>query len=171
MDLKAEIIREHSRQQAQMIADWVGADKKRLAKLMDIFLNDDGVLAQRSSWIVNMVNDKHPELILPYLEAVIKRMQQPGSHDAVKRNMVRILEHTDIPEPVHGIVMTACFDFLADPKETIAVRCFSMNVLDNLSKVYPEIRPELIMLVQNQLENGASAGFKVRARRILKGSR
>lgn len=170
MDIKAEILQEHSKQQAEKIAAWVGSDKKRLAQLIDVFLNGDSVLTQRSSWIVNLVNDKQPELVLPYLEQLVNRMNEPGVHVAVKRNVVRILEHTqDMPEALHGPVMNACFDFLADPKEAIGVHCFSMVVLDNLSKVYPELRQELVALIEERLEQGASAGFKVRARRIMKG--
>jgi hypothetical protein len=74
----------------------------------------------------------------------------------------------DIPEPHHGVVMNSCFDFLADPQETIAVRCFSMSVLDNLSKIYPEIRQELVAILEDGLANEATAGFRARAKKILK---
>ena len=149
MDLREEILQEHSRLQTLKIAEWLGSDKKRLAQLMDLFLHDEGKVVQRAAWVVRMVYDKRPESVLPYLEHLINKMNEPGVHVAVKRNVVGILQDVTIPESLQGQVMNSCFDFLADPKETIAVRCFSMTVLDNLSKTYPEIRQELVAILND----------------------
>lgn len=171
MDLREEILQEHSRMQTLKIADWIGSDKKRLAQLMDIFLHDEHKVVQRAAWVLRMVYDKHPKNVLPYLEQLINKMNEPGVHVAVKRNVVGILQDVAIPESLQGQVMNTCFDMLADPKETIAVRCHSMTVLDNLSKTYPEIRQELVTIIQDQLEQETTAGFKSRAKKILKSGR
>lgn len=168
MDLRSEILQEHSRLQTLKIADWISSDKKRVAQLMDIFMNDESKVVQRAAWLIRMVYDKHPGIILPYMEQHINRMIEPGVHVAVKRNVVGILQDAAIPEPLQGQVMNACFDMLADPKETIAVRCHSMTVLDNLSKTYPEIRHEIVAIIRNQLEQETTAGFRARAKKILK---
>ncbi len=167
MDLRAEISQEHSKQQTEHIAAWIGGDKKRLAKLMDIFFGDDRELYRRAGWILCYVNDDHPELMQPYLAAMVRKMNEPGMHVAVKRHVIRMLQTQQIPESLQGEVMTVCFDFLADPKETVAVRCFSMSVLDNLSKDYPEIRQELVAILQDQMEQETTAGFRSRAKKIL----
>lgn len=167
MDLREEILREHSKQQTEKIAAWVGSDNKRLAKLMDIFLGSDRELSRRTGWILCYVNDNYPELIHPYLEQMVRKMSELGMHVAVKRHVIRMLQSQQIPESLQGEVMTVCFDFLSDPQETVAVRCFSMSVLDNLSKEYPEIRQELITIIQDQLEQETTAGFRSRAKKIL----
>lgn len=167
MDLREEILREHSKQQTEHIAAWVGADKKKLAKLMDIFLGDDRALSRRTGWILCYVNDEYPQNVQSYLEKMVAKMSEPGMHVAVKRHVIRMLQTQQIPESLQGEVMTVCFDLLADPQETVAVRCFSMSVLDNLSKEYPEIRQELITTIQDQLEQETTAGFRSRAKKIL----
>jgi dihydroorotase len=96
-------------------------------------------------------------------------MNEPGVHVAVKRNVVRTLQYVDIPETLHGEVMNTCFDLLADPSETVAVRVFSMTVLDRLSAQYPEIRQELKVIIEDVLEQGCTAAFRARARIVLKG--
>lgn len=171
MDLREEILREHSRAQTLKIAHWIGSDKKRVAQLMDMFLHDEYRVVQRAAWVVRMVYEKHSHIILPFLEQLINKMNEPGVHVAVKRNVVGILQDVDIPEPLQGQVMNTCFDMLADPKETIAVRCHSMTVLDNLSKTYPEIRQELVAIIQDQLEQETTAGFRARAKKILKSAK
>lgn len=62
----------------------------------------------------------------------------------------------------------AVLELLADVKETVAVRVFCMTVLDNLSKHYPEIKQELRVILQDQLEQGCTAGFRSRASKILR---
>lgn len=167
MDIRAEILEEHSKEQSVLLANYIGNDKKRFARLMQLFLEDEYRVVQRAAWIISIVAEKHPELIEPHLFALVGRMQEPGLPVAVKRNVVRILQHISIPESLEGPVMNACFEFLADPKETVAVRCFSMTVLGNLAKKYPEIAQELVSIVEDQLEQGATAGFKARARMVL----
>ena len=73
---------------------------------------------QRAAWVLSVVAEKHYELAKPWLPQMIAKMQQPGVHVAVKRNVVRILQFLEIPEELHGDVMNVCFEMLADPKET-----------------------------------------------------
>lgn len=169
MDLKAEILKEHSKAQSQKITDWVGNDKKRFRELLLLFLHGEYRVVQRSARMVGMVADAHPALIKPHLEEIVKKMNEPAVHVAVKRNVVRILQHIEIPERLQGIVMSTCFELLADPKETIAVRVFSMTVLASLSKTYPDIRQELKAIVNDIMEQEGSPGFRSRARKLKLG--
>jgi hypothetical protein len=167
MNIREEILKEHSKAQTDKITAWVGADKKRFKELIQLFLHDEYRVVQRAAWVVGTIGERHPELIIPYIETMVNRMHDEGVHVAVKRNVVRALQYITIPESLHGMVMNTCFDFLADPKETVAVRCFSMTVLANLSKTYPEIKQELRAIIEDQLEHEPTAGFRARAKKIL----
>src|SRR5215211_7731820 len=138
MHLRNAILKEYSKDQVSKIARWIGNDKKRF----DLLLHDEYRVVQRAAWIVSMVAKSHSELITRHLPAMVKRIQAQGLPAAVKRNVVRILQQIKIPKKLHGPVMNLCFQFLSDPKETIAVRCFSMTVLANMTKDYPEIKDE-----------------------------
>ena len=168
MNLREAILKEHSKAQGMKIAGWIGDNEKRFALLMNLFLKDEYRVVQRAAWIVSMVADRHPKLLLPHLSAMVKRMEEQNLPVAVKRNVVRVLQNIPIPKKLQGMVMNLCFHFLADPKETVAVRCFSMTVLGNLSKVHPEVKNELTTIVKATLEQKCSAGFHARARKVLK---
>ena len=168
MNLREQILLEHSKENADLIASWVGKDKSRLDKLIHIFLNDDYRVVQRAAYTVSKIADNEPSLMLPYLDKMVAKMDDNTQHIAVKRNVLRILQNVNIPEHLHGEVMNHSFNILSDVREPIALRVFSMTILDNLSKQYPEIRQELILIIENELELGASAGFKSRAKKILK---
>lgn len=167
MDIRAALLAEHSREQAVKIANWIGKKPDRFAMFIDLFLHDEYKVVQRAAWVLSLVAENNCELAKPWLPQMIAKMQEPGVHVAVKRNVVRILQFLEVPEELHGDVMNVCFDMLADPKETIAVRTFSMTVLTNLSKYYPDIKHELIAIIQDQLEQGASAGFTNRGLKTI----
>ena len=168
MDLRSEILKEHSKNQSDKIAEWIGSDKKRFSALLEILLHGEDLLVQRSSWIVSNVAERHPEIVAPHLKKLVARMKDNGVHDAVKRHITGILQSVDIPEALHGDVMNTCFNFLADPREAIAVRCNSITVLSNLSKTYPEIKGELRAIIEDILEHQSTAAFRARAKQVLK---
>ncbi|MFT3705018.1 MAG: hypothetical protein QM802_21810 [Agriterribacter sp.] len=109
----------------------------------------------------------HPHLIRKHLRKIIVQLKKPGIHNAVKRNTVRLLQDIPIPETLQGEVMDICFTFIADPKEAVAVKAFSITILDNLSKQYPEIIPEMKLLLEDQMPH-ETAAFKSRAKKFLK---
>lgn len=73
-------------------------------------------------------------------------------HDAVKRNVIRILQDIELPKNSQGFAATICFDFLSSPKESVAVKAFSITVLANISPHEPDLKQELIMLIKEQME-------------------
>lgn len=167
MHLRNEILKENSKEQTFRMSEWVGNKPDRVAALMDLFLHDEYRVVQRAAWILSYVAEKHPAVVQPHLEKMVNRMGDAGIPVAVKRNVVRVLQFMPIPENLQGPVMDYCFRFLEDPKETIAVRAFSMTVLANLAQQYPEIKNEIILLIEDQLREGASPGIRSRGKKTL----
>lgn len=164
--LTEALLAEHSKAQIMRIVHWIGADADRLAALMDIFLGDEYRLTQRSAWAVRYVGEKHPGLITPYYPVLLEAIDRKPVHDAVKRNTLNVFESVEIPAKYYDTLADHCFQYLADPKEPIAIRCASMTVLDKICRNIPELKGELRLLLEEQLEF-ESAGFRSRAKRIL----
>ena len=110
--------------------------------------------------------EAHPWLIEKHLKPILENLQNPV-HDAVKRNTIRIIQSMDIPEELLGLTAELCFKFLNSGTEPVAIKAFSMTVLFNIVKKYPELKDELKMSIEDLLPYG-SAGFKSRGRKILK---
>lgn len=168
MDLRSEILKEHSKIQAEKIVKWVGSNPQRFAELMHLFLTDVYRVVQRAAWPIGIIGERQPVLIMPHLPQMLARMTDAGVPVAVKRNVVRLLQFADIPEELHGRVMNICFDLLADVNETIAVRVFSMSVLAQLAKTYPEIKYELELIIEDTLQHEPAAAFIARSKMVLK---
>lgn len=168
MNIKDELTHEHSKVLTLRIVEYVKQDKIKFEELMQLFLGDDYRLCQRSSWAVNYCAEKHPELVKPYLKKIVNNLSNPNIHIAVKRNSVRMLQFIDVPQSLAGKLITQCFIFLNDVNEAIAVKAFSMTVIYNCGKNYPEIIEELAISIKNQMSlPSASAGIKAHSRKIL----
>ncbi|MEO6167388.1 MAG: hypothetical protein ABIO46_12130 [Chitinophagales bacterium] len=166
MKLREEILREHSKKQTEKIAAWVCLDKKRFTTLLHLFFHDEYRVVQRTAWVVKLVADQHPEWTNPYIRKMLLYCKQPV-HDAVKRNVVNILQDIDLPENLQGLAATTCFDFLGTPNLPVAIKVFSMTVLYNITKQHPELRNELKTLIEEQMEY-ESAAFRSRGSKVLK---
>ena len=167
MNLREEILKEHSKKQALKISGWIGNNTDRFRQLIDIFLHDEYRVVQRSAWVVGHVAEKYPEMVKPFLPKIVNRLYDNNIHTAVKRNVVRILQFIPVPKSLQAKVMNKCFDYLNDPIETIAVRCFSMTVLTNLAMKYPEIKNEVIASINISIKN-STPGYRARAKKELK---
>ncbi len=167
MQLEKEILKEHSRAQALRIAEWIGNDQKRFDRLVNLFLNGAYRVAQRAGWPLGFCVQQYPGLLKKHLKKIIQNLHEPGLHDAVKRNTTRFLQETDIPPALHGEVMDICFRFIESPSEKVAVKVYCITILQKLSIQYPDIQPELKLVIEEQLPH-ETAAFKSRAKKVLK---
>lgn len=168
MNLREAILEEHSKAQTKMITDWIGTDAERLAALMDLFMNDEYRVVQRSAWMVSEVARKQPAMFKPYLPMLVDKLEDKEAHNAVKRNILRIFDNIDLPETLHGPIMHHCFKTLEDINETLAARAFSIGILSGLAKIYPEIKNEFKMILEDHLQHESAPSFKSRANKALK---
>lgn len=166
MNLRDEILAEHSKLQTKRITDWVGDDPERFAELMGLFLGDVYRITQRAGWPLSNCIEKHPELIKPYFAKLLKQLELNDVHVAVRRNVVRLLQFVEIPKRYRGKIFEACYNLFADPAQPVAVRCFSMSVAANIAQDQPQLMDEL-RLVATQHPQVATAGIRARMRRVL----
>lgn len=167
MNVISELEKEHSKSQAQKIADWAALSDENTSAFINVFLNSDYRINQRAAWSLGILGVEHYKRIEPYLGVLIENLKKKGLHDAVKRNTVRFLQEIEIPEPLMGTLADICFKYLANPKEAVAIKVFSMSVLLNLTKRFPDMKNELQLLIEEQIEEG-TAGFKSRGVKVLK---
>jgi hypothetical protein len=167
MYLRDIILTEHSKSQTIKIVNWVGKSQARFDQLFNLFLKDENRVTQRAAWPLSYCARQHPELIRKHLGKLIKNLQKKGLHDAVKRNSVRILQEISIPARFHGAIMNTCFRFIESPDEAVAIKAYSLTILENLIPLYPDIRNELKLIIEERW-NLETAAFRSRARKILK---
>jgi hypothetical protein len=166
--LRTTLLAEHSKANCEKIVQWIGDDAKRFDQLVNLFLNDeDPKVIQRAAWPLSYAAIAHPKLVGKHLGKLLKNLEKPNIHEAVRRNTLRLLQDITLPEKYHGIIMDTCFRLVTDPQQKPATKAFSLTILDNLSHLYPDIRQELLTIINDQWDN-ESAAFRSRARKIQK---
>lgn len=157
----------HSRLYTDKIVNEILDNPHRMDELIKLFVKGPVQITQRAAWSISVVAEKHPEYLFNYFDLFIELLNTPNKHDSVNRNIIRAFQFMEIPEKYEGEVLDVVFKLLKSSKEPIAVKAFSMTVIYNLSKKYPDIIPELKASIEALLPNG-SAGIKNRGNKILK---
>ncbi len=170
MNLATAIAREHNKVQRDRIVAYIGADPKRFAELVQLFLAGPYRITQRASWPLSTCIENHPQLITPHLRKILALLQQEGIHDAVKRNVLRLLQYITIPKSLQGIVIDLCFKYLSGTQEPVAIRAFSITLLTNLAGNIPELKNELISIIEQRLpyEKPAFVSRSTKALKLLR---
>ena len=165
MNIREEILKEHSKKQAEKIAAYVGNNKQRFNTLAKLFISGDYRITQRAAWIISSCAENHPSLILPHLSDFIEYAHNPP-HVAVKRNVVRVLSFIDIPENMEGKAFDFCLPLVTSVKEDIAVRAYAITVIGNIALKYPELRGEVCEILY-MFRDDDSAALRSRSRKVL----
>ena len=145
---------------------YIGDNPKRLDALMYFFFHSDQKYHQRAAYPVGFIGEKHPHLMVKYLDKILKQLEQ-AKHNAVARNTFRILHYMDIPEEFEGKIFDSSMSHFLDLKNAIGIRVFAMNVMANIALNHKDLIPEVISLIEEYYEH-SSAGYKSRANRLLK---
>lgn len=167
MNIKEQLLVAHSKANTEKITDYIGSNQTRLKELMHCFFSNEYRVTQRAAMVVSNCFDTHPELMNPYITSLINNLSQENLHVAVKRNTVRILQFISIPEELISPLFDHCLNYLIDSKEPTAVKAFSMGILYNICKIYPELKHEVIPLLEEELKRNESAGVLNRGKKVL----
>lgn len=166
MNIKAALLKEHSKEQKDRIVNYISGNQKLFDELMVLFFDGSYRVTQRAAWAMSYCIDAHPKLIQPHFEKLVANLRTTEL-DAVKRNILRNLQNIEIPERLVGEVTDICFKILASNQEPVAIKAFSMTVLYNITLKIPELQNELKLLIEDLIPYG-SPGIKSRGKKILK---
>lgn len=142
------------------------ADERLFNQLFQLIFTEDKRLAWRSCWIVDTASEEFPELLADKIPEIITGLIST-KNSALKRHFTRMLCRYKIPEEYLGVVVNRCFELLV-PSEPAAVRVFAMQLLFNISQELPDLKGELICVLESLMEEGASAGFLNRSGKLLR---
>jgi hypothetical protein len=166
MDYCSLLLKEHSRINSDKIAKIIGNNAIEFKKIIEIIYTEKPPLPQRASWLLAIVNNNHPKLLVPYFSLFIHTITQ-FKVNGIKRNIMVVLSKHAIPEKLQGKLIEVCFDLILSKTETVAVRTEAMQCVSNIAKDYPTIANELKMVIADQLPKTTKA-FHSRAKHILK---
>ena len=140
---------------------------QHLNVLIKIALDDSDPRNWRAVWMVDKLNEKHPELVVPYLPLMADFLLTT-QNASKKRHLLKLTSLHPIPEERMVVLLNYCIDVFTSASEPVAVRVHAMQILFNIAQAEPDFTGELIDLIEHEIEFHGSAGITSRGRRLLK---
>jgi len=166
MNIREQVLAEYSNENAAAVAAFAVSGKARFKQLMDCYFSEDDKLSQRAAWSVGKAVMLNKKVFTPYLGRLHEHLLAPGKHPAISRNAGKVLSEVDIPEDLHGPIMNTCFQLIERPQAPIALKAYAITILQKLAGFYPEILPELKLIITENWDNETPA-FRSRGKRVL----
>lgn len=165
MNIEKQLLVEHSAANTSKISNYIGNDSKLFKELIDLVLKNEPVFSQRAAHVLDYCCNTYPGLIAPHLPDLIDNLIVPNQHNSILRSTTRALQDYKIPEDLQGKALEYCYRLLRDYKQPVAIRAFSIHAIYNITNDYPDLKPELLLTLQDFL-NHEAAGFRGRANKI-----
>jgi len=160
------LLSETSRRNTDLIAGLIFQKPELFGELVGIYLQNEEPVSRRAVWVVDTVAEKLPQLLEPFIIKIILKLPE-FKHDGLKRNTMRMLARSDIPENQSGLIIKICFDWLISSAESVAVKVYAMDILYRFSQTEKDLKKELAVSIEWRMQE-ETPGFKTHGRKILK---
>lgn len=134
--------------------------------LLQLALHEKDPLAWRACWVLDGSDEKSPGLARKHISRIVKAL--PGLESkGTLRCLLRLLTRHDIPEDDQGLLIDLCFSYMVSELYPVAVKAHAMQIIYHHVLLYPELKDELIAVIEDQADNN-SVGFKSRGYLLIK---
>ena len=168
MNLREELLREHSARHTQRLADYACAHPTALAQLLQLFWYGQHRERQLAADVLGWVGERRPRWLVPHLPGLLAAAQPgPDEHPAVRRAVARVLQFVPVPEEWQALAFDTCLRLLQNRHEPVAIRAYALTAAARLAGYYPELVNEVIYSVRKALATSHSAALHTRAGREI----
>lgn len=166
MDFRSLLLNFPSGVEKDLYVREVIGNRDQRETLVDLALLDEDPVAWRASWVLDGSDEQQPGLATPYLGKIVQSLPGLESKGSL-RSLLRMLCRYDIPEEDQGLLIDLCFGYLTSELYPVAVKAHAMQIIYNHVLIYPELKEELVAVLEDQMDNN-SVGFMARGRRLIK---
>jgi hypothetical protein len=162
-----DLLYDSSRICIEMAADVIDEDPNIFHEAFELIFQNKYKISARASRVIYFFAARNPEMIKPYLSRIIAALPVIDNN-SILQNLLKILTEHPLPddEEILGLLLNKCFEFIDSVETKPAVKVYSLDILYNLSLIFPDIREELFQTIEKQIPQ-SSAGFKTRGEKML----
>lgn len=166
MDLRSWLINIPSAAEREFMIRKIGASEEQFLELLDLAVQEKDPVSWRATWVLDGADELHPGLAKNHISRIVKELPRLKSNGVI-RSLLRMLCRYEIPENDQGILIDLCFGYMVSELYALAVKVHAMQIIYNHVLLYPELKNELITVIDDQIDNN-SVGFMSRGRQIKK---
>lgn len=140
--------------------------ESHLNTLLHLALYAEDPLSWRASWVLDGSDERQPGLARKHISEIVQVLPKLESKGAL-RSLLRLLSRQEIQEKDQGLLIDLCFSYLVSELYPVAVKVHAMQIIYNHVLLYPELKGELVTVIEDQVKNN-SVGFKSRGIKLIK---
>ena len=149
----------------EIIAATMLHDPAQFTTLMQLALNDTRQRSWRAAYLADKIHDEKPDLLHPYLPAISAQLQRE-KNASKRRHWLKLISQNSIPEEHIGFLFDYCIETFTSGKEAVAVRVHAMQILYNISEIEPDLKPEVLQLIEQEMDYRPTAGIRSRGKKL-----
>ena len=144
-------------------------DDSLFLRVYKLISSDNPRVAWHAAWLIDHASEADPTKLEPFVMELIERLPNLTS-SSLKRHFTRMLIKQEIPEEKLGQMVDVLLGLLK-PSEAIAVRANALQLLYQITMKEPDLKGELIYVLETMLEEEQSRGILSKGKKILKALR
>lgn len=140
---------------------------KEFDVLMSVALHHPKQKSWRAAYLVDKIHDEVPKIVIPYLPEIIEKLEIEDNASK-RRHWLKLISMNPVDESHFGFLFDYCIKTFTSAKEAIAVRVHAMQILYNISEREPDLKPEVLEIIEHELEYHSTAGIRSRGVKLVK---
>lgn len=121
----------------------------------------------RCLWIIDCLTEKNQTYIVPILDEIYQLLLTTNNESTIRFTMKFILR-CDLKEEHIPILLDKSIAWMNNPKSKVSSQVLGLEYFRRVCLLYPEMKQELRVIIEDQLERSPSAGYKNRLIRVWK---
>lgn len=130
-----------------------------------VLATEEKEIASRFFWLMGGFAELFPQKLFAVLPAFFK-LKNNFKHNDWNRSFAKFWNLCGIPQENEAAATDLLFQWLISSKSNVSVKTYSLLALNKLAEKYPELKNELKLCVEDQLDK-TSISFAVTARKIF----
>lgn len=143
----------------------INANPALVPVLMKVALYSEHRNSWRALYLADKLHDVHPEWIQAYIPEITEQLRTE-QHHGKKRHLLKLISLNPVSEEKSGFLMDYCLNTFTSSKEPVANRVHAMQILYNISEKEPDIKPEILDLIQHEMELHPTPGIRSRGKKL-----
>ena len=119
-----------------------------LPKLLPL-LKEEYKISTRFSWLLSNIGIYHKPTLTSILPILLEQKKEVKAFK-LDYNLIKYWNICGIPKPQEGVALNILFNHLISPKTLVSIKSQILPLLYQLSSIYPEIKPELILCLEEE---------------------
>lgn len=144
----------------------ITTNPENISVLSEITIHSNHPKSWRAAWMMDKIHEKTPGLITPLIPEIIGQIKTE-KQEGKKRHFLKLISLNHIPKEQQSFMLDFCLKAFTSAKEPLAVRVHAMQILYNITEQEPGLKPEILALIENEIEIHSSPGIVSRGRKLV----